>query len=59
MWESIDAVAQQSFQTRLATWLTSIKNSFRANTKAIDIDIERNEKLVRLIEKTQAIELCK
>lgn len=59
LWDSIDAVAQKSFQTRLNTWLTSIKNSFRANTKAIDIDIERNEKLVRLIEKTQAIELCK
>lgn len=59
LWASIDAVAQQSFQTRLATWLTSIKNSFRANTKAIDIDIERNEKLVRSIEKTEAIELCK
>ena len=59
LWDSIDAVAQKSFQTRLNTWLGSIKNAFRANTKAIDIDIERNEALIQSIERIEAIQLCR
>lgn len=59
LWASIDDVAQQSYQTRLNTWLGSIKNSFRANTKAIHIDVERNELLVQSIDRIEAIQLCR
>ena len=58
LWTSVDEVAEKSFQTRLNTWLRSIKNSLRANTKAIDIDINRNEALIQAIDRIKAIQLA-
>ena len=57
-WKSSDDVAQRSYHSRLETWFISLKNAFRANTKALDIDVDKNKELSEAIERVKGLQIC-